>query len=817
MSHLSLALAIALLAGVAGGVLSDTVGPPAVPVVLASSWLCMLLSFRAARPRLLIAATMVSLAGSGWLLGAHFVDRALHPPLRTLLEQRLGGFAIDADPPGRTDTPVVVEGRLLADAVLTDSGVQLRVDVARVWVGPSPEVAAGGVSMSVAGAPQPDQVASWRAGRTIRAPAALRRPARYLNEGLPDQERAMARRGVSLVGTVKSAALVDVVARGRVWEEAAASIRARTRSAIARHVGGLSPRAAAIAVAILIGDRAALETDVERRLQEAGTYHVIAISGGNIAILAAIVLAVLAPFGIRGRAAALVVISVLTTFAAVAAGGPSVARATLMAVVYFGVRAIDHRTSPANAVGLTAAVLVSLNPLAIVDVGFWLTFGATGAILLGVSRVRLPGPALVTVLLTLLMTSIVAELALAPVGAAVFQRVTLAGLVLNFAAIPCMTLVQVASMLVVAFDVASLDLLASWSGRLVAAGAFGLVESTRLLDLAPWLTWRVPSPPIAILAAYYTALGVLAWRWRSVGRIRRIAAAVTAVLFVWIVAAPPAHVRNLGDGQLHVSLIDVGQGDAMLVTFPNGRRLMVDTGGVTLRGDFDIGDRVVGPALRARDVLSLDYLAVTHADPDHIGGAWSLTRDFGPHEIWWGIPVANHVQTKRVEEEAARHHTAWRTLQRGDRVMVGGVELRVHHPPPPDWERQRVRNDDSLVLELRIGRVSILLTGDISREVERALVPTLDLLPIVVLKVPHHGSGTSSAPEFLEHLKPAVALIGVGRGNFYGHPVPYVLDRYHRAGTEVFRTDQDGQIDLATDGMSLNVRTFTERVWRSNK
>lgn len=258
-------------------------------------------------------------------------------------------------------------------------------------------------------------------------------------------------------------------------------------------------------------------------------------------------------------------------------------------------------------------------------------------------------------------------------------------------------------------------------------------------------------------------------------------------------------------------MIDVGQGDAMLVTFPNGRTLVVDTGGVTLKGEFDIGDRVIGPALRARHLLSLDYLAVTHGDPDHVGGARSLVRDFAPTEIWQGVPVANHQPTAVVRAEADRARVPWRTLQRGDRLQIADVELRVHHPPPPDWERQKVRNDDSLVIELRFGQVSLLLTGDIGREVERALLETLDLLPTVILKVAHHGSGTSSSEEFVEKVRPSVAVIGVGRGNPYGHPVPYVLERFHRAGTRIFRTDIDGQVGVATNGTSIVVESFSGR------
>ena len=564
-----------------------------------------------------------------------------------------------------------------------------------------------------------------------------------------------------------------------------------------------------MATAILIGDRAGLDAQTERRLQEAGTYHVIAISGGNIAILAGLMLGAFALVGVRGRVAALAAIAALMAYAVIAAGGASVARATVMAIVYLAVRVIDQRTAAANAIGLSASILLLLNPLWVADVAFWLTFGATSAIMVGVSRVAMPAGSMLRAAATVFLASTCAELALAPVSALVFQRVTLAGLVLNFVALPAMTIVQLAAMAVVASDALGLTELAGQAGRLVHAGGIGLTGSANLLDLAPWLSWRVPSPTVAVLIGYYVTITMTVASvsvTRMPRRARKAAAVGAAVFFMWIVVAPQARVRAKGDGRLHLAVMDVGQGDAMLVTFPDGRRLAVDTGGVSSRGQFDIGDRVLGPSLRARHVMDLDYLAITHGDPDHIGGAQALVRDFQPAEIWWGVEVANHEPAARLREEARRARSAWRTLRRGDQLEVGGVEVRVHHPPSPDWERQRVRNDDSLVLELRFGEVSMLLTGDIGHDVERELLPSLDLLPTVVLKVAHHGSGTSSAAAFVQRVKPAIALIGVGRANPYGHPVPSVLERLQEVGAEVFRTDRDGQIQVTTDGRDLRWR-----------
>jgi competence protein ComEC len=799
----SLALALAVSAGTAAGVFLDPAS------LWPARWLVAVFGVAAflfaARGHMAIAKALAvcALASTCALLGADAQHRALYPPLRQLLEARFGGFAIETLDLERHDTPFEIEGRLMADAAITDAGANLRLRVERVWIDACPELAAGGVSITVAGQLAIAAAREWRAGRLVRMPAVLRRPARYLNEGVPDQELLLARRGIALVGSAKSAALVQVVERGRWFDEWASAIRATVRRALARQVSVHHPQSGAVAVAILIGDRGSIESDVEQRLQEAGTYHVIAISGGNIAILAALILAGLWVLGIRDGWAAGAAVALLAAYAHLAGAGPSVLRATLMAAVYLSLRVIDQRTAPRHAMSLTAATVLIASPLSIADVGLWLTFGATAAIIVGASRVPLPKTVWLRAPAALVLASVCAELALMPIGAFVFQRVTIAGLVVNLAAVPCMAVVQVTAMVTAAADAAGFESLARAAGWMTHAGVRGLIDSAFVVDAAPWLTWRVPSPSLFLVAAYYTLLLIWIFLFR-----RAWLAAIVAAVLVWIAISPVTLARTLGDGRLHLTMIDVGQGDAMLVTLPNGRTLFVDAGGVSIRGDFDIGDRVIGPALRARGLGRLDYLAITHGDPDHIGGAASLVRDFSPHEVWDGVFVNNHEPTMKLRAVAAKRRSAWRSLQQGDRLDFGGVELRVHHPPLPDWERQKVRNDDSLVIELRYGQVSLLLTGDIGREVEQALIRTLDLLPIVVLKSPHHGSGSSSSGEFINAIKPQVVVISCGRANPYGHPLPYVLARYKSADSDVFRTDRDGQIEVTTDGKALTVETY---------
>jgi competence protein ComEC len=824
-----------------------------VMAVVAASWW----AWRTSRSTMLIASVSFGFAAGGFLLAVDAWRSAWNPPLVAIFETAARTEREEAARAGRVlpeddSAALWITGVLNADAAVREDSVSLNLSVCRAdLLGPpnagsdQPPLASasyggppkpsakaerpglhtkgsiGGVMLTVSGQLAAREAERWRAGRTIRVPAQLRRPSRYLDPGVPDEERSLARRGTRFVGVVKSAALVDVLENGNTLQELAGKSRALARSAIDAAVGRWSTRSAAIVRAIVIGDRAGLDDQLERRLQEAGTYHVIAISGGNIAILAGLALLGFRIAGALGRLAMTSAIAALLAYGYLVGGGASVNRATLMAVVYLAARILDLRGPPANVLALSAGLLIAARPLAILDPGFLLTFGATAAILFAVPGIHARGaPRFVSPLLTMFVASAAAECALLPVNAWLFSRITFAGLIANLAAIPLMTIAQIAGMAAIPVSLAS-STLASAVGWVAHLGAEGLVRSASIVDLLPFLTWRVAPPSIVAVVAYYAGLvgGWILWRRRvqvlgsrerRVERAARLGASVVAACAaIWIVSEPWLAWRAGGDGRLRVTFVDVGQGDSAMLSLPNGSTLLVDAGGLRGTTSFDIGDRVVAPVLRDQGVYRLDAMVVTHGDHDHAGGALALLREFRPRDLWEGIPVPALQTLRDLRTEALATGARWVNVQSGDLVSLGEVQIAVKHPRPADWERQAVRNDDSIVLEVLWRDVSIVLTGDIGRDVEHEIAQLFAPSALRVVKVPHHGSLTSSSREFISALAPRAAIFSVGRSNNFGHPAPEVIDRYRQAGAQIFRTDQDGAVTVDTDGHSLDVRTFT--------
>ena len=803
--------------------------------------------------RLAVLAGGLSIVAAQLAWGGHVGPAAsTAAPAAALLGAALGGLA-EAEawqPPGldlvaieqavTAQPPVRLSGTIRRDAVLTTTGqVAIDVDVSAVTVSGVSSPTRLGVRVTVGGMRAPDRRGAWTRGRRIDvALASFRRPQPYANFGVADAERALARQGLRAFASVKSDALVEV-ARGPWWEEWAARQRAAIRRRVAAHVS--DPNRAAIVTAILIGDRSRMPAETTRALQHAGVYHVVAISGGNVAIWLAALLVVPRAAGLGVRLATTWLVATLLVAALVVDGGASVSRAVLVALLALAVRWWDIRANPAQVLALAGAVLLVCDPLGLHDAGLILSFGAAAALVTLAHRLWTRGTGRAGPMAAvggLVVSTLAVEAVLLPVGLVWFSVATAAGIAANLVAVPAMAVVQVVAPVVVALA----DLwprAAQVSGHVAEAAVAVLLRSADVVAWAPFLVREAPPPSTAVVCAYYASAGLVAWSTMRVAPARRepssgptsgrwrpgvsalglcgMAGSLVVMLsgghdrsapapWTWPVAAGWQHASWPREPWLLVTFLDVGQGDATVIRFPSGVTWVVDAGGAVSES-FDLGERVTTPALWALGHRQISRVVVTHAHPDHANGMPAVLRRLRPRELLTGVPVHGETAAATLSAAAARAGVVERHVASGDVLSEGPVHVRVLHPERPDWERRRVRNDDSVVLWLRMGDVGLLLPGDVGQAVEQRWAGRVAAAPLTVLRLAHHGSASSTSTTLLEALHPVLAVGSMGRGNRFGHPAPAVVRRVGESGAVLLRTDQDGAVQLATNGRVLLVRT----------
>ena len=693
--------------------------------------------------------------------------------------------------------PVRVRGRAAADGRDVGDRWLLLIDVDSVDDGRSQRFLQGRVRVAVGGLASRREVVE---GDGLALWTSLRRPRGFGDPAAADAAERALREGIHAVGYCKSPRLVEVMPAPRRAGigEWAAQVRGGIRRTLERYV--LPGAEQGVVRAMVLGDKSGIQDETAEAFRIAGTYHVLALSGAQVALLAALLLAPMRRLGAPPPLQAALVTGGLGFYAILVGGDVPVVRAALMAAALLLGRAADLDSDLANLLGLAAGVLLVAHPSDIGDAGFQLSFAATLGLLLLSAPVAACLPRLPMRLEWALASSTAAQLALAPLLISWFHRLAPAALVLNLLAVPLSSAVLVAG-----FGVVAAAALGDWAGSVAGRVAWwlghALLASGQVVEGVPFLDGRLPSPSAAAVAVYFTGL-LLVGR----GHRRGLAWAITSVGLAALVLgrAVPA-----SDGRLHLEVVDVGQGDCLVLRSPRGRTWMVDAGGAFER-PFDFGEEVVGPHLWDAGIVRIDRLLLTHAHPDHAGGVPFVARSFHVGEVWEGRAPRGDRTYAELERRLAETGTPRRTVFRGVRGEWDGVRYEVLSPASRGFVPLKTRNDDSVVLSVSLDRVRLLLAGDIEAGTEAAL----GAVPATVLKVPHHGSRTSSTPTFLAGVAPRVAVLSVGYRSPFGHPHREVVARYLRAGARLFRTDLDGTVSVSTDGRSVWVQTAAEGVER---
>jgi competence protein ComEC len=635
-------------------------------------------------------------------------------------------------------------------------------------------------------------------GQRVSVELKLSRPRGFRNPGGFDYPAFLRREGILLVGSGRADSLVPLTADDPPWP-----VRVK-RWAVAAIGAHLPETSAALLAGLILGEKTGLPPEADEAFRRAGVYHILAVSGFNVALLASSVFFVLSALGVSRRTTAMTAGAALASFALVVGGQASVLRATVMGLLLLAATLLDRESQLMNALALAALVLLAWRPGDLWDPGFQLSFAATAGIIYLAPAItsRLAVLGWPRWLATAVAVSVGAQAAVMPVMLSHFNQLSLIGIAANLIVVPlaavATTLGMVALLVALASAVAA-DLLfqALWLVLLSLRAAVWVAAAV------PGAMVHLPAPTWAAILAWsgtlalVPVLGEPSWRARRWTRAAAAGCLVAAIsLSIWPWVRP-------GDGRLRVTFLDVGQGDAIVVELPEGPRLLVDGGPAGARR-LDVGERVLAPFLWNRPTARLDAVAVSHSDPDHSGGLRAVLTRFRVGEFWengrWG---SGSEDTLRAAE---RSKACRRTLVAGQRIWLGSALVTVLNPdgtlpldePPPKGE-----NEESLVLRLDWRGFSLLLTGDLGRPGEERVLASRAPLRALALKVGHHGSRFSSTDEFLAATRAAVAVISVGARNPFRHPTPEALARLEAAGARIYRTDRDGAVILETDGVTL--------------
>jgi competence protein ComEC len=561
--------------------------------------------------------------------------------------------------------------------------------------------------------------------------------------------------------------------------------------------------------ALIAGRRGGIDPVLNAAFARSGLVHLLSISGFHVGVIFGWAVFALRALRIRREWSAALAASLVVLYASFLGWPAPAGRAALLCVLVAWSTARQRQPSPGPLLALTCLVATLLDPWAIFDLGGWLSVAALlGAMTFSRWSDRALGPHAAW---RMLFASVGATLGTAPLTASALGSVALAGILLNFAAIPLAAIAVpavLASVLLAPIAPFLADALAAGGGL----GLAGLEALARIGSGLPWGAFTTIPGPVASVP-WLLLLGLAVWiigrRNTSRRAVLRLGWAAGTLGMVALLPVRALVTPHEGPG-LSLHFLSVGQGDAALIRTPAGRWILVDAGPAG-RGR-NAGREVVLPFLVRHGVRHLAALVLSHAHLDHIGGAAAVLEEIPADLILDpGEPVAEPYYLSLLDLAGARG-IRWQPARAGDSLVVDGVRMTVLHPDTT-WAGWRSDlNDDSIVLLLRFGSFDAVLAGDLGVRAESLLTGKIG--GIDLLKVGHHGSAGSTGAPWLAELHPRAAVVSVGV-NRYGHPASAALARLADAGAEVWRTDREGSIRVTVQETTMVLRgRRTTRAYR---
>ncbi len=607
-------------------------------------------------------------------------------------------------------------------------------------------------------------------------------------------ERTLMIKGIHRTGKVKSPLLIKILKRGSVWNikrfpsKLKLYIYNRINESLKGEEGNFLKGA-------LIGERNEIDESVIENFQKTGIYHILAISGLHIGIITLVLLRFLKLLRITERKSYLIIIVILVFYVFLVEGRPPIFRASVIVILLLFSKLIWRDHYFLNAVSLSALIILIINPHSVIEPGFLLTYSAVLFIAIYFDNIyrRLPFPnfglkflnKIYADICSLFSMSLSATLGTLPIVAFYFNRIVFSSLLFNLIVIPlfiALVYISIPWLIILAFSTKLASILS-----IFVKVPISLIILISKIDIPPILSFRIPTPHFLTVLLYLFSLALIPFT----KKILRLLLTITFLISLIIICIYPfpSYSKNL-----RISFIDIGPGESILVEFPGKEKMLIDGGGGM--GDYDVGEHILSPFLWSRGIKKIDYLVLSHAHPDHIGGLFSVVKNFEIGEVWVSTFPEKDESFKRFAKLAG---PKLEIITSGFKKEIGGVRLEVLHP-----ERKRVEtvsNDDSMVVRISFGSFSFLFPGDIGVSSEREIIERRFNLSSFVLKSPHHGSKSSSSEDFLREVEPRIVVIT--QGTHPELPNREIVKRYLKQGIHIFRTQRDGMIEFITDGKKI--------------
>ena len=692
-------------------------------------------------------------------------------------------------------------------------------------------------------------------GDRISFKSRLRRVRNFLNPGGFDYERYLAFKKVWLTAFCQEDSMVVL---SRQPKSGLYGLMERMRHRVSDLIHRLPPGDhRAVLAALIIGDRSLLTAERTNTFHRVGIGHLLAISGLHIGIVASAVFILLnrilswIPWVLWNassrKLSAIGAFPPVLIYASLAGMSPSTQRALIMVAVFMMTFLIERDQDLLNSLALAAMALLVIYPPILFSISFQFSFTAVLSILYGMTRFqsnKVPGPGTITQkivrkIVLLFLVSLWATIGTLPLTMYYFNQVSLIGCFSNILFVPLIGFAVVPCGLLAAAILPVSPFIAE-SVLLFAAGI--LDWSLKIVDMLSPLAYtaiRTITPSMFEIACY----GILVWaigqivtenktvpiseRERKKGSLTGISSRMrdihlynfasftlvfvlimfTADIFYW-------SYQRYWRRDMRVTVLDVGQGSAVLLQLPGGECILVDGGGYSDNSVFDMGSRVIAPFLWRNKIRTIDTIVLTHPNSDHLNGLLYIANHFNVKSVLTNGDsgkTTTYQQFLNIIEENGIGHWDYSKIER--QFTINGVKVDILYPPSDVQERRwkdrwRNLNNNSIVIKATYGQVSFLITGDIMARAESELIAHAGKkLNSTVLVIPHHGSATSSSSEFVKAVQPLIGIVSAGWQNRYNFPHPEVISRYRHHQARVFQTNNEGAISVVTDGRKISLCT----------